>query len=115
MLSSARMPSRRSRALCKRGEDIALIFADVRLPGLLDGVDLALRVKVLWPQITMMVTTGYRGRSRLEALPDNVVYMPKPWLALDVLMQAEQACDRGCSSSRRAESDDDHVRVRRAA
>ena len=29
-------------ALCKHGEDIALIFADVRLPGLLDGVDLAL-------------------------------------------------------------------------
>ena len=36
--------------LCKHGENIALIFADVRLPGLLDGVDLALRVKVLWPR-----------------------------------------------------------------
>ena len=34
------------------------------------------------------------ARVRLEALPDNVVYMPKPWLALDVLMQAEHAADR---------------------
>jgi CheY-like chemotaxis protein len=79
--------------LCRHADDIALVFADVRLPGLLDGVDLALRVKVLWPQITMLVTTGYPGE-RIQALPDNVVYMPKPWLALDVLMQAEQACDR---------------------
>jgi len=80
-------------SLCKFGEEIALIFADVRLPGLLDGVDLAQRAKVLWPHITMVVTTGYPG-ARLEALPDNVVYMPKPWLALDVLMQAEHAAER---------------------
>ena len=53
--------------LCKHGEDVALIFSDVRLPGLLDGVDLALRVKVLWPRITMLVTTGYPG-DRVDAL-----------------------------------------------
>src|SRR3954454_5877109 len=80
-------------SLCSYGEEIALIFSDVRLPGLLDGVDLAQRAKVMWPHITMVVTTGYPG-ARLDALPDNVVYMPKPWLALDVLMQAEHAADR---------------------
>jgi CheY-like chemotaxis protein len=80
-------------ALCKFGEDVALIFTDVRLPGLLDGVDLAQRVNALWPHISMVVTTGYPGE-RLQALPDNVVYMPKPWLALDVLVQAEHAADR---------------------
>jgi CheY-like chemotaxis protein len=80
-------------ALCKYGDDIALIFADIRLPGLLDGVDLAQRVKVLWPRILMVVTSGYPG-ARVDALPENVVYMPKPWLALDVLMQAEHATDR---------------------
>ena len=80
-------------SLCKYGEDIALIFADVCLPGLLDGVDLAQRAKVMWPHIAMVVTTGYPGE-RLEALPDNVVFMPKPWLALDVLVEAERAGDR---------------------
>jgi len=79
--------------LCREGEDITLIFADVRLPGLLDGVDLAQRAKVMWPHITMVVTTGYPG-ARLDALPENVVYMPKPWLALDVLKQAERASAR---------------------
>lgn len=78
--------------LSKCGEDIALIFSDVRLPGLLDGVDLAQRARTMWPHIRMVVTTGYPG-DRLGALPDNVIYMPKPWLALDVLMQAEHAAD----------------------
>jgi CheY-like chemotaxis protein len=79
--------------LCRHGDRVALIFADVRLPGLLDGVDLALRVKVLWPRITMLVTTGFPG-DRVQALPNDAIYMPKPWLPLDVLRQAEQACDR---------------------
>lgn len=79
--------------LCKHPEDITLIFADIRLPGLLDGVDLAQRVSVMWPHVTMVVTSGYPGE-RMRALPDHVIYMPKPWLALDVLVQAEHAADR---------------------
>ena len=82
------------------GDDVALIFADIRLPGLLDGVDLARRVKVLWPQITMVVTSGYAD-ARPQALPDSVIYMPKPWLALDVLMQAERAADARARAPRR--------------
>lgn len=38
----------------------------------------------------MIVTSGYSPH-RPQALPDNIIYMPKPWLALDVLMQAERA------------------------
>jgi CheY-like chemotaxis protein len=79
--------------LCTEGSDVALIFADIRLPGLLDGVDLAQRVKVLWPHVTVVVTSGYAG-ARLNALPKDVIYMQKPWLALDVLMQAGYASER---------------------
>ena len=68
------------------------MFSDIRLPGELDGVDLARRVKALWPHIAVVVTSGFELR-RPERLPDNVTYMPKPWLALDVLMQAEKASD----------------------
>jgi CheY-like chemotaxis protein len=32
-----------------RGRDIALIFADIRLPGVMDGLDLAREVKMRWP------------------------------------------------------------------
>ena len=80
-------------ALVRDGDDVALVFADIRLPGLLDGVDLARRVKVLWPHITMIVTSGY-AEVRPQALPEGVTYLPKQWLALDVLMQAERAASR---------------------
>jgi CheY-like chemotaxis protein len=29
--------------------DVAMIFADIRLPGVMDGVDLAREVKMRWP------------------------------------------------------------------
>lgn len=80
-------------ALVREGDDVALVFADIRLPGLLDGVDLARRVKALWPHVAMIVTSGY-AVGRPTSLPDNVTYMPKPWLALDVLVQAEHAAAR---------------------
>src|SRR4030088_3508196 len=34
-----------------RGRDIALIFADIRLPGVMDGLDLAREVKMRWPRL----------------------------------------------------------------
>src|SRR6185436_18582522 len=74
--------------LAREGDDVALVFADIRLPGLLDGVDLAKRIKAVWPHISIVVTSGYGPE---QPLPQNVIYMPKPWLALDVLMQAERA------------------------
>src|SRR4029077_5482597 len=74
--------------LAREGENVALVFADIRLPGLLNGVDLAKCIKAVWPHISIVVTSGF-GPQR--ALPQNVIYLPKPWLALDVLMQAERA------------------------
>ena len=32
-----------------RERDITMIFADVRLPGAMDGIDLAWEVKLRWP------------------------------------------------------------------
>ena len=31
------------------GREVAMILADVRLPGTMDGIDLALEVKLRWP------------------------------------------------------------------
>jgi len=75
--------------LCQHGNDTAVLFADIRLAGLMDGVDLAYRVKRMWPHVRIILTSGYA--ESCSNLPNDVVYMPKPWLALDVLMQAERA------------------------
>jgi CheY-like chemotaxis protein len=69
---------------------VALVFTGIRLPCLIDGVDLARTVSTRWPWIRVVVTSGAPG-DRLEHLPTDATYMPKPWRALDVLIAAEQA------------------------
>jgi DNA-binding NtrC family response regulator len=75
-----------------RGRDVIMIFADVRLPGAMDGLDLAREAKMRWPHLTVVLTSGNPG-GRLEALPPDVIYMPKPWEASEVLALAQRAKD----------------------
>jgi DNA-binding NtrC family response regulator len=72
------------------GREVAMIFADVRLPGVMDGVDLAWEVKLRWPLLPVILTSGL-PRERVGDLPFGVDYMPKPWQPLNVLIAAEQA------------------------
>ena len=73
-----------------RGRDIAMIFADVRLPGAMDGIDLAWEVRLRWPLLPMILTSGHPCE-RAGDLPPGVGYMPKPWQPLNVLIAAEEA------------------------
>src|SRR6516225_896432 len=73
-----------------RGQDVAMIFADVRLSGVMDGIDLAREAKMRWPHLTVILTSGNAGE-RLEQLPPGVDYMPKPWRPLDLLTAAKRA------------------------
>ncbi len=41
------------------GRDVAMIFADIRLPGAMDGVDLAWEVRQRWPLLPMILTSGH--------------------------------------------------------
>ncbi|SCZ12167.1 response regulator [Microvirga guangxiensis] len=76
--------------LQERGGDIAMMFADVRLPGKMDGVQLASAACKLWPTVRIVLTSGDPG-TQLDDLPECVTFMPKPWRGLDVLVQAEKA------------------------
>jgi CheY-like chemotaxis protein len=74
------------------GQDIAMIFADVRLPGAMDGIDLAWEVKLRWPLLPMVLTSGHpRERERVRELPPGVAFLPKPWQPFNVLLVAEEA------------------------
>lgn len=76
--------------LRENGNDVSVLIVDVNLPGAMDGVSLARSVSVLWPGISLIVTSGDPGH-RLSALPDRCVYVPKPWRALDIVAAAERA------------------------
>jgi CheY-like chemotaxis protein len=73
-----------------RGRDIAMIFADISLPGVMDGIDLACEVKMRWPLLPVILTSGL-PRDRLRDLPFGVDYIAKPWQPLSLLIAAEQA------------------------
>jgi DNA-binding NtrC family response regulator len=76
--------------LQERGGEVAMMFADVRLPGEMDGVQLAKAACKLWPTVRIVLTSGDPAAVS-DGLPDCVTFMPKPWRGLDVLVQAEKA------------------------
>jgi DNA-binding NtrC family response regulator len=76
--------------LQERGGEVTMMFADVRLPGPMDGVQLAKAACKLWPTVRIVLTSGDPG-ARTDDLPECVTFMPKPWRGLDVLVQAEKA------------------------
>jgi DNA-binding NtrC family response regulator len=74
------------------GREIAMISADVRLPGAMDGIDLAWEVKLRWPLLPVVLTSGHpRERERVCELPPGVAFLPKPWQPFNVLVVAEEA------------------------
>ncbi|WP_246690513.1 response regulator [Microvirga aerophila] len=76
--------------LREHGGEVAMIFADIRLPGAMDGIQLAKAACTVWPTIRIVLTSG-DPNAGFEDLPDSVTFMPKPWRGLDVLVQAEKA------------------------
>lgn len=70
----------------KVGDDLTLMFADADLDGGMSGVDLAKIATERFPNLDVIVTSGEDVE---EHIPDSVVFMPKPWLPLELLRQAE--------------------------
>jgi CheY-like chemotaxis protein len=50
-----------------RGREVALIFAEIRLPGVMDGVDLAREVRMRWPFLPVVLTSGLPRRASRRA------------------------------------------------
>jgi DNA-binding NtrC family response regulator len=72
------------------GCEVAMVFADIRLRGVMNGIDLAQEVKARWPLLPVVLTSGH-PLERIRELPPGVAYMPKPWQPINVLVAAEQA------------------------
>lgn len=70
----------------KVGDDLTLMFADADLDGGMSGVDLAKIATERFPNLDVIVTSIDDVE---DHIPDGVVFMPKPWLPLELLRQAE--------------------------
>jgi hypothetical protein len=68
----------------------------------MDGIDLAREVKMRWPLLSVILTSGH-PRERVGELPPGVAYMPKPWQPLNVLIAAEHSISGVMGGCARAE------------
>lgn len=75
----------------KLGRSLSLLYTDVNLAGRIDGVELA-HVAHEYPNIHVVVASGYGLKQKL---PENALFMAKPWLTLDLLREAERAQSDG--------------------
>jgi CheY-like chemotaxis protein len=62
-------------------DGIDVIFTDVRMPGLLDGIDLALHARKRHPRIAVIVVSGFAPHlvERLEQLDPPPIFFGKPY------------------------------------
>src|SRR3954447_6404544 len=72
---------------------VAFLFSDARLPSLMDGLDLARTVRLKWPWIRTVLTSGAPLEDDLDNALRQGRVMPKPWRPLEVLMEAEKAAE----------------------
>jgi DNA-binding NtrC family response regulator len=68
-------------------DTLTMIFADVRLAGAMTGVELAWFAQEEFPNVSVVLTSG----ADVPNIPNHIVFMQKPWRALDVLRVAECA------------------------
>ena len=54
-------------AIIEKQSDIRLVFADINLPGKLDGIAIANEIQERWPHIEVLLTSAF-NRERVEKL-----------------------------------------------
>ena len=68
-------------------DTLVMIFVDVNLAGNMNGVELATLARQSLPHVAVVVTSG----GQMPEMPEDTVFMQKPWRALDLLRFAESA------------------------
>jgi DNA-binding response OmpR family regulator len=64
-------------------DQIDLFILDIRVPGKLDGVGIAQKIRELKCRGAIVVTSAYRAPNRDLLSSLNIEWMPKPWHILD--------------------------------
>jgi two-component system, response regulator PdtaR len=65
--------------ICKsRPGAVDVLFTDIRMPGPMDGLELAHRVRERWPTIAIIVASGNIFVDR-DQLPEGARFLPKPY------------------------------------
>ena|ERR1700712_1511983 len=69
--------------------NIHVVFSDVHMPGRMTGVDLAAHVRMCWPWIGVMLTSG-KAVPRPDGLPEDICLLEKPYALGDVVIRIHE-------------------------
>ena len=72
--------------LTQEASTVDVLFTDVRMPGAMSGLELARVAKRNWPDLRVIVTSGYFAGDFPSA-----EFLRKPWSASELVSRVEQA------------------------
>ncbi|ODP37527.1 hypothetical protein BFL28_17510 [Sphingomonas turrisvirgatae] len=64
--------------ILERHGDVEVLFTDIRMPGTMDGLELARVVHERWPAMKILITSGDTFPPR-SAIADDGRFLPKPY------------------------------------
>jgi len=76
-------------ALLDSRRDIDLMLTDVRMPGEMDGAELAFTVRSRWPRVGIIVVSGYFD-PKGSRLPPGAAFLSKPYRMAELRSVIEQ-------------------------
>jgi PAS domain S-box-containing protein len=66
-------------AMLAEGERLDAVFSDIVMPGAVDGIELAATLRASYPQVAVVLATGYSERLTHGGAPDGVETLLKPY------------------------------------
>jgi PAS domain S-box-containing protein len=77
--------------LLERGGAADLIFTDLSMPGSMDGLEFAAAIRMQFPHLPVILTTGHVGVLSGRTLPDGVSFVRKPHSRTGIAAAVRQA------------------------
>ena len=74
---SSRWPAPRKRSKCSRTSRVDLVFSDILMPGVMNGLDLACHARPL-SRLPVLLATGYSSSAQ-EAVEQGFIVLQKPF------------------------------------
>jgi CheY-like chemotaxis protein len=73
--------------------DVQVLFTDTNMPPGMNGLELAEQVAQRWPQVGIVVSSGYERPSN-EQIADGGIFVPKPFRPEDVVRAVQTVAPR---------------------
>jgi CheY-like chemotaxis protein len=79
--------------LLDQHDDIELVFTDIRMPGHIDGLDLARRIRTFRPTTPVVLTSGHMFQGDRD-IPSSTPFLQKPYRAAALIGELDRLLGR---------------------